>query len=50
MSHLVAHYEPPDQDLRCLQIQLYASLVPKEFIVEIHIPSEISATYLRLVC
>ena len=27
----VAHYEPPYQDLRCLQIQLFASLVVKEF-------------------
>ena len=23
----VAHYEPPHQDLRCLQIQLFSSLV-----------------------
>ena len=27
------HYEPPHQDLRCLQIQLYASLVLKELIL-----------------
>ena len=26
----VAHYEPPHQDLRCLQIQLFTSLVLKE--------------------
>ena len=26
----MAHYEPPHQDLRCLQIQLFSSLVPKE--------------------
>ena len=26
----VAHYEPPHQDLRCLQIQLFSSLVLKE--------------------
>ena len=26
----VAHYEPPHQDLRCLQIQLFSSLVVKE--------------------
>ena len=26
----VAHYEPPHQDLRCLQILLFASLVVKE--------------------
>ena len=26
----VAHYEPPHQDLRCLQIQLFPSLVLKE--------------------
>ena len=24
------HYEPPHQDLRCLQIQLFSSLVVKE--------------------
>ena len=27
----VAHYEPPHQELRCLQIQLFSSLVLKEF-------------------
>ena len=27
----VAHYEPPLQDLLCLQIQLFSSLVLKEF-------------------
>ena len=26
----VAHYEPPHQDLHCLQIQLFLSLVVKE--------------------
>ena len=26
----VAHYKPPHQDLRCLQIQLFSSLVLKE--------------------
>ena len=26
----VAHYEPPHPDLRCLQIQLFSSLVVKE--------------------
>ena len=26
----VAHYEPPHQDLQCLQIQLFSSLVLKE--------------------
>ena len=26
----VAHYEPPLQDLRCLQIQLFSALVVKE--------------------
>ena len=26
----VAHYEPPHQDLHCLQIQLFSSLVVKE--------------------
>ena len=28
----VAHNEPPHQDLRCLQIQLFVSLVVKELI------------------
>ena len=28
----MAHYEPPHQDLCCLQIQLFASLVVKELI------------------
>ena len=27
---VVAHYQPPHQDLRCLQIQLFSSLVVKE--------------------
>ena len=27
----LAHHEPPHQDLRCLQIQLFSSLVVKEF-------------------
>ena len=27
----MAHNEPPHQDLRCLQIQLFSSLVGKEF-------------------
>ena len=26
----VAHYEPPHQDLRCLQSHLFSSLVVKE--------------------
>ena len=26
----VAHYEPPHQDLRCLQTELFSSLVVKE--------------------
>ena len=26
----VAHHEPPHQDLRCLQIQLFSSLVVQE--------------------
>ena len=26
----MAHYEPPHQDLRCLQIKLFSSLVVKE--------------------
>ena len=32
----VAHYEPPHQDLHCLQIQLFASLVLKELNVRTH--------------
>ena len=28
----VAHYEPSHQDLRCLQLQLFSSLVGKELI------------------
>ena len=32
----VAHYEPPHQDLRCLQIQLLSSLVLKELIFEVN--------------
>ena len=31
----VAHYEPSHQDLRCLQIQLFSSLVLKELILKI---------------
>ena len=31
----VAHYEPPHQDLHCLQIQLFSSLVLKELIVQL---------------
>ena len=33
----VAHYEPPHLDLRCLQIQLFPSLVLKELTCNIHI-------------
>ena len=29
----VAHHEPPHQDLRCLQIQLFSSLVLRELIM-----------------
>ena len=29
----VAHHEPPSQDLRCLQIQLFSSLVVKVLIL-----------------
>ena len=29
----LAHYEPPHHDLCCLQIQVFSSLVLKEFIV-----------------
>ena len=31
----MAHCEPPHQDLRCLQIQLFSSLVIKELLSEI---------------
>ena len=31
----LAHHEPPHQDLRCLQIQLFSSLVGIEFKVGI---------------
>ena len=30
----MAHYEPPHQDLRCLQSQLFSSLVLKELVPE----------------
>ena len=30
----VAHHEPPHQDLHCLQIQLFSSLVLKELIYQ----------------
>ena len=33
-SDKVAHYEPPHQDLHCLQIQLFSSLVLKELIMK----------------
>ena len=33
----MAHYEPPHQDLRCLQIQLFSSLVVKELKVAPHL-------------
>ena len=29
----MAHYKPPHQDLRCLQIQLFSSLVLKELVI-----------------
>ena len=31
----VAHFEPPHQDLRCLQIPLFSSLVVKELKSEV---------------
>ena len=31
---MMAHDEPPHQDLRCLQIQLFSSLVVKELMHE----------------
>ena len=33
----MAHYEPPHQDLRCFQIQLFSSLVFKELILKVPI-------------
>ena len=39
----VAHYEPPHQDLRCLQIQLFSSLVVKE-LRSIHLETTYGAT------
>ena len=44
----MAHYEPPHQDLRCLQSQLFSSLVLKELIpcpvTFLHFPSAYSRT------
>ena len=34
--HEVAHDEPPHQDLRCLQIQLFSSLVQKQLMTEFY--------------
>ena len=39
----MAHDEPPHQDLRCLQIQLFLSLVVKELIILINAPTLINA-------
>ena len=36
----VAHVEPPHQDLRCLQIPLFASLVLKELRLAIYYKSK----------
>ena len=38
---MVAHHEPPHQDLRCLQIQLFSSLVLKEKISKFKPSSQI---------
>ena len=35
VAHDVAHYEPPHQELQCLQIQLFSSLVLKELNISI---------------
>ena len=40
----MAHNEPPHQDLRCLQIQLFSSLVVKELRVRI-ILENVDITY-----
>ena len=42
----MAHFEPPHQDLRCLQIQLFASLVVKE--VSFH-QSAVDACFIQTV-
>ena len=38
-SDEVAHHEPPHQDLHCLQIQLFSSLVLKMLIPEFLLPT-----------
>ena len=47
----MAHYEPPHQDLRCKQIQLFSSLVLKELIniVQLSRPFQITR-YSRRPC
>ena len=39
----VAHYEPPHLDLRCLEIQLFASLVVKELVLKQDFPEMLAA-------
>ena len=44
----MAHYEPSHQDLRCLQIQLFSSLVLKELIniIQLSLPFQLSVPVL----
>ena len=35
MSRLRAHYEPPHQNLCCLQIELFSSLEHKELVIDL---------------
>ena len=42
----VAHDEPPHQDLRCLQIQLFSSLVVKELKLVNHWHLELKIVYM----
>ena len=43
----VAHYEPPHQDLPCLQIQLFLSLVLKELRYMGTLPFQVREKYLE---
>ena len=41
----VAHYEPPHQDLRCLQIQLFSSLVFHELTLKARKQDTVNAEF-----
>ena len=45
----VAHFEPPHQDLRCLQTQLFSSLVHKELNAMCHNLSNLTLIGRRLI-